>query len=191
MGECHPVNQVELSISSSVPGKIIIKGLILILFKDCKIIHLFNKKNKNKLYNYRHKSSSVDPNSSKRKKSTDSNSVSEQLSSKNSQNTGRELLTPDEVRMLDNKYALLFIRGEKPVRDLKFNMLKHKNIEYTANGKEKPYEHGKTDEKIAEVSFKETEEIDEGANQVEKIETKYELLSEDEVQQLLAEESNN
>ena len=111
--------------------------------------------------------------------------------SKNSQNTGRELLTPDEVRMLDNKYALLFIRGEKPVRDLKFNMLKHKNIEYTANGKEKPYEHGKTDEKIAEVSFKETEEIDEGANQVEKIETKYELLSEDEVQQLLAEESNN
>ena len=111
--------------------------------------------------------------------------------SKNSQNTGRELLTPDEVRMLDNKYALLFIRGEKPVRDLKFNMLKHKNIEYTANGKEKPYEHGRTDEKIAEVSFKETEEIDEGANQVEKIETKYELLSEDEVQQLLAEESNN
>ena len=55
--------------------------------------------------------------------------------------------------MLDNKYALLFIRGEKPVRDLKFNMLKHPNVSYTANGKTKPYEHGKTDKRIAEVSF--------------------------------------
>ena len=82
--------QMELSISSSVPGKIIIKGLILILFRDSKIIHLFNKKNKNKLYNYKHKSSSADPNMSgnKRKLSVDSNSGSEQLTSKNSQNNG-------------------------------------------------------------------------------------------------------
>ena len=48
--------------------------------------------------------------------------------STNYQNSGRELLTPDEVRMLDNKYALLFIRGERPVRDFKFNLFEHINI---------------------------------------------------------------
>ena len=73
MQEC----QVELSISSSVPGKIIVKGLCLLLFRDSKIIHLFNKKNKNKLYHHRHhKSTSTDPNI-KRKMSNDSNSGSE------------------------------------------------------------------------------------------------------------------
>ena len=63
----------------------------------------------------------------------------------NIQNTGRELMTPDEVRMLDNKYALLFIRGERPVMDFKYNMLQHPNIELTANGRAKPYEHGITE----------------------------------------------
>lgn len=108
--------------------------------------------------------------------------------STNYQITGRELLTPDEVRMLDNKNALLFIRGEKPVMDLKYNMLQHSNIELTANGKEKPYEHGRTDEKIAEVSFRETDEIGKDTKEIEKIEEidkQYELLSEDEVQKLV------
>ena len=45
--------------------------------------------------------------------------------STNYQQTGRELLTPDEVRMLDNKYALLFIRGERPIKDFKYNILKN------------------------------------------------------------------
>ena len=64
-------SQIELSVSSSIPGKIIVKGLILILFTDSKIIHLFNKKNKNKLYQHKHKSASTDPNASgiKRKNS--------------------------------------------------------------------------------------------------------------------------
>ena len=35
----------------------------------------------------------------------------------NSQRTGRELLTSDEVRLLDNNYAVLFLKGERPVRD--------------------------------------------------------------------------
>jgi type IV secretion system protein VirD4 len=49
----------------------------------------------------------------------------------NYQITGRELLTPDEVRMLDNRYALLFIRGEKPVMDEKYDLMKHPNIGVT------------------------------------------------------------
>ena len=54
--------------------------------------------------------------------------------STNWQLTGRELLMPDEVRMLDNQYALLFIRGERPVRDLKYDILKHPNIKLTTDG---------------------------------------------------------
>ena len=48
--------------------------------------------------------------------------------STNYQITGRELMTPDEVRMLDNRYALLFIRGEPPIMDEKFDILKHPNM---------------------------------------------------------------
>ena len=63
--------------------------------------------------------------------------------STNYQNAGRELLTPDEVRLLDNRYAILFIRGERPVIDLKYDILKHPNLSYTADGdKKNAYEHG-------------------------------------------------
>ena len=48
--------------------------------------------------------------------------------STNYQISGRELLTPDEVRMLDNRYAILFIRGERPVLDFKYDILKHPNL---------------------------------------------------------------
>lgn len=63
--------------------------------------------------------------------------------STNYQQTGRELLTADEIRLLDNDYGLLFIRGERPVFDKKYNILKHPNIEHTADGKAALYEHGK------------------------------------------------
>ena len=59
--------------------------------------------------------------------------------STNYQNTGRELMTPDEVRMLDNKYALLFIRGERPVMDLKYDILKHPDVRMTTDGDMEPY----------------------------------------------------
>ncbi|OLR55394.1 hypothetical protein BHK98_04520 [Hornefia porci] len=62
--------------------------------------------------------------------------------SKNDQITGRELMTPDEVRMLDNQFALLFIRGERPVKDLKYDLLKHPNIDMTSDGRAEPYIHG-------------------------------------------------
>jgi type IV secretion system protein VirD4 len=54
--------------------------------------------------------------------------------STNYQLSGRELLTPDEVRMLDNRYALLFIRGERAIQDDKFDILKHTNVKLTADG---------------------------------------------------------
>lgn len=73
--------------------------------------------------------------------------------STNYQNSGRELMTPDEVRMLDNRYALLFIRGERPIKDEKYNLLKHPNIHLTADGGMPPYEHGRVDHAVASMSL--------------------------------------
>ena len=73
--------------------------------------------------------------------------------STNYQISGRELLTPDEVRMLDNRYALLFIRGERPVMDEKYDILKHPNIALTEDGGAAPYEHGGTENAVATLSF--------------------------------------
>ena len=66
--------------------------------------------------------------------------------SKNLQIQGRELLTADEVRMLDNQFALLFIRGERPVRDLKYDILKHPNVVLTTDGDAEAYRHGESDQ---------------------------------------------
>lgn len=59
----------------------------------------------------------------------------------NYQQTGRDLMTPDEIRMLPTNDALLFIRGEKPVRDKKYDIKKHPNVRRTADGRAKPYIH--------------------------------------------------
>lgn len=64
--------------------------------------------------------------------------------STNYQQTGRELLTADEVRLLDNNYGLLFIKGERPVKDKKYDLLKHPNIKQTLDGGCEPYIHGQT-----------------------------------------------
>ena len=71
--------------------------------------------------------------------------------STNWQLTGRELFTPDEVRMLDNRYALLFIRGERPVIDLKYDVLRHPDAVFTADGGAEPYRHGEDLLSIASV----------------------------------------
>lgn len=65
---------------------------------------------------------------------------------------GRELMQPDEVRMLDNRYALLFIRGERPILDEKYEILKHPNVALTTDGKAAPYEHGGTGRAVAGVT---------------------------------------
>ena len=64
--------------------------------------------------------------------------------STNYQMTGRELLTPDEVRKLDNRYAILFIRGAKPVMDQKYDLMKHPAIRKTSLGGSAPYIHHST-----------------------------------------------
>lgn len=61
--------------------------------------------------------------------------------SQNFQQAGRELLTPDEVRMLDNKKAIVLIRGEAPVIDDKYDLMKHPAIKFTADGGAAAYIH--------------------------------------------------
>lgn len=102
--------------------------------------------------------------------------------STNFQLSGRELLTPDEVRLLDNRYAILFIRGERPILDEKYNVLIHPNIAMTADGEEKPYSHGEAPDAVASVAIgdiptKEFTEMQEG-----ELTGEYELLSEEELQ---------
>lgn len=72
--------------------------------------------------------------------------------STNWQLAGRELLTPDEVRMLDNRYALLFIRGERPVQDDKYNILHHPNVSLTTDGGAAPYQHGEDTRSVAVIA---------------------------------------
>ncbi len=62
--------------------------------------------------------------------------------STNFQNSGRELLTPDEVRMLANRFALLFIRGERPIQDDKYDILRHPCVGATTDGHGNAYDHG-------------------------------------------------
>ena len=113
--------------------------------------------------------------------------------STNYQITGRELLTPDEVRMLDNKYAILFIRGERPIMDFKYDILKHPNVEFTTDGKEKAYEHGGSKKSVATLSLElrnlSNAEIDETKNSIDdkKTDENIILLSEEEIEDYLNE----
>ena len=97
--------------------------------------------------------------------------------STNYQISGRELLTPDEVRMLDNQYAILFIRGERPVLDFKYDILKHPNVAMTADGNACVYTHGEVKSDVATIeliSFDKNK-----APEIEVAETNYELLSDE------------
>ena len=76
--------------------------------------------------------------------------------STNFQQSGRELLQPDEVRMLDNKNALLFIRGERPILDAKYDLMKHPNIQYTEDGGAGPFNYAKAPLAHDDFTFDET-----------------------------------
>lgn len=104
--------------------------------------------------------------------------------STNYQISGRELMTPDEVRMLDNRYALLFIRGELPIMDEKYDILKHPNVALTTDGKAKPYEHGGTENAVATLSL--TGIPFDGIPDMEEIQTDYELLSDEDIEALFS-----
>ena len=112
--------------------------------------------------------------------------------STNYQISGRELLTPDEVRKLDNQYALLFIRGENPIMDFKYDILKHPNVKKTTDGGEKPFIHGKASESIASVLLRYTGNSAEVKEERTLSETDYEVLTEAELEKNYGlEESGN
>lgn len=98
--------------------------------------------------------------------------------STNYQLSGRELYTADEIRMLDNRYALLFIRGEHPIQDEKYDILRHPNIKLTTDGGMRPYLHGQ-----APRGFDPDDILLSGDY------ADYEVLSEDEIYQLYQKES--
>lgn len=103
--------------------------------------------------------------------------------STNYQATGRDLLTPDEVRMLDNNKSILLIRGEKPIIDNKYDIMKHPNISFTADGNKKLiYEHGKVDRATGIISKLENLEIKDIPEMKEIKDKEYVLLSEEDIE---------
>lgn len=98
--------------------------------------------------------------------------------STNWQISGRELYTPDEVRMLDNRYALLFIRGERAIQDEKYDILRHPNVKQTIDGGAPPYIHGQ-----APKAFELSDILLDGDYD------DYEVLSEDEINELYINET--
>lgn len=109
--------------------------------------------------------------------------------STNYQISGRELLTPDEVRMLDNQYAILFIRGERPVMDFKYDILKHPNVAFTTDGKAGAYKHGEITRDIASISIWNIDPTNLPEREAE--ETNWELLSEEELELLFLNKKSN
>jgi type IV secretion system protein VirD4 len=102
--------------------------------------------------------------------------------STNYQISGRELMTPDEVRMLDNRFALLFIRGERPILDDKFDILRHPNVGGTADGKAEPFRHGAVTNSVATLVFDEDIDLTD-LPELETADTDYELLSEEDLEE--------
>lgn len=101
-------------------------------------------------------------------------------------------MTPDEVRMLDNRYALLFIRGERPLMDFKYDILKHPDVRMTTDGKTDPYIHGEAWDAGPSIELlfdpKLIERAIENAQTIELPDSDYALLAEDEVEKLVDEE---
>lgn len=104
--------------------------------------------------------------------------------STNYQIMGRELMTPEEVRLLDNKYAMLFIRGEKPIIDLKYDILNHPNVKYTTDGNGKPYIHGSTEQSTGTISW-DFNVKDYKFDEITKVKSDYLLISEEEIDEYL------
>ena len=109
--------------------------------------------------------------------------------STNWQITGRELMTPDEVRMLDNQYALLFIRGERPVKDFKFDILKHPNVKLSKDGGAPGYKHGLDKYSTATIKFNE-KDFDADVT-IETGEFDYVLLTDGEIEEIMSKIGGN
>ena len=113
--------------------------------------------------------------------------------STNFQINGRELLTADEVRLLDNRYAILFIRGERPVMDLKYDVLKHPNVELSGDGKARPYTYGDDSESIASINldFNSFTKLDNKEDKEESLFEDYEIITSEEMNNYLRKKGNN
>ena len=99
-------------------------------------------------------------------------------------------MTPDEVRMLDNRYALLFIRGERPVMDLKYDILKHPDVRMTTDGKADAYIHGEPWDATSSIELIYDPKLilqatKNSAGMIELADSDYELLSEEDVEKEL------
>lgn len=106
----------------------------------------------------------------------------------NWQVSGRELMTPDEVRMLDNSQALLFMRGERPMMDAKYDLAKHPNVRLTTEGGAPPYEHGRDSRSVASiesVSGVDARFANPSDTPAPIPNTRYTILSNEEVEELL------
>lgn len=101
--------------------------------------------------------------------------------STNFQISGRELMTPDEVRMLDNRYALLFVRGERPILDEKYDILKHPALKHTADGKTPVYNHGADTASVVSIGF--LPEIPKDTPYLAQVPTTLVLLSDEEIEE--------
>ena len=110
--------------------------------------------------------------------------------STNFQISGRELLTPDEVRMLDNRFALLFIRGERPVMDEKFDILRHPNVGATTDGHGEPYDHGAEHRSSGAIQLVRQITRTKTAPTPEPIETTYALYSETDLERIFDDKEN-
>ena len=107
--------------------------------------------------------------------------------STNYQLAGRELMTPDEVRMLDNQYALLFIRGERPIQDFKYDILHHPNVSQATDGGAPAYKHGEDTRSIASMTFEFDPLIVKQAQKIDAEKHDFILLSEEELEELIDE----
>ena len=108
---------------------------------------------------------------------------------KNFQLGGRDLMTPDEVRMLDNRYALLFIRGEFPIKDLKYDITKHPYVRYTTDGAGAPYVHGTDTRSIATLTL-DPEALTQASDLPEE-DLNFIFLCEEELDELLSRQGGN
>ena len=96
---------------------------------------------------------------------------------------------PDEVRMLDNRYALLFIRGENAVKDEKFDIMKHPNVKLTTDGGADAYVHGETDHSVAAITFEDGAE--EPASELSELsDAEIVINSEEEIEEFLSKEES-
>ena len=103
--------------------------------------------------------------------------------------SGRELLDAAEVRMLDNEDAILFIRGERAVKDKKYDIMKHPNVRLTSHGGGEPFVHGKITESVADIVVEKWFKPDKDKKDAPAAEpTGYELLSDEDIIKKIEEE---